>query len=317
MPTWRGTQSNVAVNELYVKDVKKILEYLDGELDDNQVLYVNLHSLVKDEVSIDGYRHIYPFPNIDNYEFLNCVDVLISDYSSVFFDFSITKKPIVLFMYDYEEYMSDRGTYFDVKSLPFEKIYTLEELAKYIHLKDKISKRYEGLDDYYQQFTKYDSIDSTHKLNQYFFDGETVNMQVYDYSSNQNIVHSLYFAPKIVKRDECCILSEIQNLNEPVVVFLKNQFNYLLREALLTEYNDKVNYIIVKHSIPYTLFERVKIAFSSYFRFIKTDKLQMRAFDNLLPNITFDNIEYRKNPSKFTKKIVKAYQRIKKNKVGD
>lgn len=80
-------------------------------------------------VKLDNYEHIYPFPSgVDKYEFLNSVDALITDYSSVFFDYSITRKPIILYMYDYEEYMHDRGMYFDIKELPFRKIYDKEAL---------------------------------------------------------------------------------------------------------------------------------------------------------------------------------------------
>ena len=47
-------------------------------------------------VKLDNYEHIYPFPSgVDKYEFLNSVDALITDYSSVFFDYSITRKPII------------------------------------------------------------------------------------------------------------------------------------------------------------------------------------------------------------------------------
>lgn len=312
MPTWRGTQSNVAVNELYAKDVNAILERLDQELNDNQILFVNLHSLVKDDVPVDGYKHIFPFPNIVNYEFLNCVDVLISDYSSVFFDFSITKKPIVLFMYDYEEYMSDRGTYFDARTLPFEKIYTLDKLVEYIHLENKGVHNYDGLNDYYLQFNQYDSLDCTQKLNEYFFDDNQNDLQVFDYSYNKDVHHTLYFAPKIVKREDYNQLREIHQLKNPVIVFMKSQFNYLLRESLLYEYNDKVDYIIVKQSIAYTLFERIKIGLSKYLPFIKIERLQMRAFDNLLPNIIIDEIEYRKNPSCFLQRVFKAFSTINK-----
>ena len=54
---------------------------------------------------------------LTNMNFLNSVDALITDYSSVFFDYSITRKPIILYMYDYEEYMHDRGMYFDIKEI--------------------------------------------------------------------------------------------------------------------------------------------------------------------------------------------------------
>lgn len=46
-------------------------------------------------------------------EMLLVTDVLVTDYSSVIFDYAILDKPIVYFAYDYEEYTKDRGLYFD------------------------------------------------------------------------------------------------------------------------------------------------------------------------------------------------------------
>lgn len=43
--------------------------------------------------------------------------LLISDYSSAFFDFSITEKPIRCFAYDYEEYNERRGLLYDLKAI--------------------------------------------------------------------------------------------------------------------------------------------------------------------------------------------------------
>lgn len=54
---------------------------------------------------------LYPSLN----ELLLVSDLLISDYSSIFFDYSITGKPMLCFAYDYEEYASKRGLYFDVR----------------------------------------------------------------------------------------------------------------------------------------------------------------------------------------------------------
>ena len=42
-------------------------------------------------------------------------DILITDYSSVFYDYAILKRPIYFYMYDLEQYASDlRGFYFDI-----------------------------------------------------------------------------------------------------------------------------------------------------------------------------------------------------------
>lgn len=311
MPTWRGIQSNNAQNQLYVNEIKNILNRIDEVLSDNQVFYVNLHSLVKDYVPIKNYKHIYSFPNIDNYEFLNCVDILISDYSSVFFDFSITQKPIVLFMYDYDLYMKDRGTYIDVKDLPFEKIYTLDSLINYINGSRPIQK-YNTNKDFFNQFICYDSIDSTKILNDCFFCDNYTNIQVYDYSHNKNTKHTLYIPSKVTKREDCYILNEVRTLSNPVILLMRDQFNYLLRETLTNSFNNKVSYIIVRQSVSYTILEKIILKLSDWLKFIGYNKLYRKSFDNLLPNINIDKIEYRDNPSKFLSRLVVSFNRMNK-----
>ncbi len=68
----------------------------------------------------------------DPYVFLETADVLITDYSSIYFDFLLADKPIVFFDYDLEEYLRDsREMYFDYeKFTPGEKSRTQEELEQ-------------------------------------------------------------------------------------------------------------------------------------------------------------------------------------------
>ena len=42
-------------------------------------------------------------------------DILISDYSSIFFDYSIMEKPMFCYAYDYDKYNIERGLYFDIR----------------------------------------------------------------------------------------------------------------------------------------------------------------------------------------------------------
>ncbi|MBD5097496.1 MAG: hypothetical protein HDT40_11025 [Lachnospiraceae bacterium] len=51
-------------------------------------------------------------------ELLVCADVLITDYSSIFFEYLLLDRPIVFFAPDYEVYARDRGFYLDYDSLP-------------------------------------------------------------------------------------------------------------------------------------------------------------------------------------------------------
>lgn len=48
-------------------------------------------------------------------ELLLITDILITDYSSVIFDYALLNKPVVYFVYDYDEYQKDRGLYFELE----------------------------------------------------------------------------------------------------------------------------------------------------------------------------------------------------------
>ena len=62
-------------------------------------------------------------------EYLLCADVLITDFSSSFFDFALTKKPCFLFATDLKNYSeNERGLYFSYLDLPFPTSQTPKEL---------------------------------------------------------------------------------------------------------------------------------------------------------------------------------------------
>ena len=65
---------------------------------------------IKDDDFVKDVSH-YPYLN----DLMIVSDLLISDYSSIFFDYSIQDKPMLCFSYDYEEYREKRGLYFDIR----------------------------------------------------------------------------------------------------------------------------------------------------------------------------------------------------------
>lgn len=132
MPTWRGTGRTANIDRQTNKTVD-ILTKLDNLLEDDVVVLVNLHFLLASKIDCKNFKHIKYFPSdYDTYEVLNACDGLITDYSSVFFDFAITKKKIILFAYDKKEYLATRGVYIPFESLPFPIVETVEDVAKEI-----------------------------------------------------------------------------------------------------------------------------------------------------------------------------------------
>lgn len=129
MPTWRGA-GRTAEGEEQVEIISRQLALIDARLRDGQLFFVNLHFLVSSQLSYDDYRHIRPFPReLETYDFLAACDVLVSDYSSVMFDYAVTGRPILLFAYDEEEYLCDKKLFFPYREMPFPIANTAEELT--------------------------------------------------------------------------------------------------------------------------------------------------------------------------------------------
>jgi len=106
-PTMRDFQDEFAS----VWDLDRAAE----KLSDDDVLLVRGHYLTSQEGRVDrGGRviDVREYPSIES--LCLAADVLVTDYSSVMFDFANTGKPIVIFAPDWEEYRRVRGAYFDL-----------------------------------------------------------------------------------------------------------------------------------------------------------------------------------------------------------
>lgn len=292
MPTWRGKNS---YGKMGIEDLSEHLEKLDGILDDNHLLYVNLHPNISDEVNYDDYKFIRPFPaGASNYEFLNCADALITDYSSVFFDFSITRKPIVLFMYDYDEYCEEHGMYFDPKELPFKQIFTIDDLCNTIKDGSILTFKYDEANDYFEKFIKYDSEECTAKLVDLVLKGKEEGLIVEDYAFNRekewNI--SVLLEIKETKEEYDKYVAEHDPENT-IFVMNKKYFHALMNKWYYEEYNDKLTYVIFGYSR--MLNEKDEAIYKSKDKKDKEAnqkvkvKARERAYKRTLPNIKIVN----------------------------
>jgi len=180
MPTFRGTtgKGNTDKNDTYLL---YYLYELDKRLGEDEVLYVNLHPIARSKVDFGKlFKHILPFPvRYETYEFLNAVDCLVTDYSSVFFDFAVTRKKIVLFAYDKEEYFRDRGTYLDMDELPFPQVFDLESLLWEL----RGEKNYDDK-DFLQRFCAYEGPGATQRLCDMVILGEDTGLEVHKIEGN-------------------------------------------------------------------------------------------------------------------------------------
>lgn len=177
MPTWRGNVRNISSDQQLQITIDLLTE-MDNSLSEDQILYVNMHPYVGNKIDFTQYSRIRKFPKqYETYEFLNCCDVLVTDYSSVFFDFAASRKNIILFVYDEEEYLADRGMYVSMQELPFKKVRTVEELMAGIQEGNIPQAEYEKFLDTY---CRYDRPDMSKAICQEVILGQASGLKIED-----------------------------------------------------------------------------------------------------------------------------------------
>lgn len=148
MPTWR---LNLGKNFLdyAIPDLVKVNEILKNE---KALLVLKLHESVSyDPFEFDGLDNIvYLDPNMDMYPILPFTDVLITDYSSIYYDYLLMEnKGVILYDFDYDSYVeTEFPFYVDFKIYtPGLHVSTFEELIEIFKKNDKFL-----LDDEYRNW---------------------------------------------------------------------------------------------------------------------------------------------------------------------
>lgn len=104
------------------------------KLSDKYIILFRAHYEINNILGIkddDFIKNVSDYNNLN--ELMKISDILISDYSSIMFDYSILKRPIYSYAYDYDEYLEKRGMYIDIKKeLPNGVCETEQELLKQI-----------------------------------------------------------------------------------------------------------------------------------------------------------------------------------------
>ncbi|MED1468588.1 CDP-glycerol:glycerophosphate glycerophosphotransferase [Bacillus salipaludis] len=130
-PTFRGT-----ARERVKFDLELDLEKMKKSLSEEYILILKLHPSVKEGIQVPNHlsNFVLNLSDIgDVNELLLITDLLITDYSSVIFEYSLLKRPMVFFSYDLEYYLSERGFYYEYKDLvPGPIATTTGEVIKYI-----------------------------------------------------------------------------------------------------------------------------------------------------------------------------------------
>ncbi|MEU7902645.1 bifunctional glycosyltransferase family 2 protein/CDP-glycerol:glycerophosphate glycerophosphotransferase [Actinoplanes sp. NPDC049118] len=141
-PTWRDDEYSAGSYQISMKiDIVDAAE----KLGDDHALLVRRHPNVIDEIPGNGDGFVYDMSTYpDMADLLAAADLLITDYSSVMFDFANTGRPMLFFTYDLAHYRDElRGFYFDFEQeAPGPLLSTSEEVVAAIRDIDAVAARY-------------------------------------------------------------------------------------------------------------------------------------------------------------------------------
>ena len=154
-PTWRD-------NEFYARgrykfDIQLDLDRMRNQLGEDYIILLRMHYLIAENINVEKYEgFVIDFSSYEDIRDLYLVsDILMTDYSSVFFDYAILNRPMLFFTYDLESYRDTlRGFYFDFeKDAPGPLLYNTDEIIEAIQNVDQ-DQFYDSRQKFRKRFCK-------------------------------------------------------------------------------------------------------------------------------------------------------------------
>ncbi|MCY8612825.1 CDP-glycerol glycerophosphotransferase family protein [Bacillus haynesii] len=166
-PTWRDDQ--FYKKGKYKFDLDLDLNKLREEIGGDYVIVLRMHYLVAENFDLEPYKGFaYDFSSYEDIRELYMVsDLLITDYSSVFFDFANLKRPMIFFVPDIETYRDKlRGFYFDFETeAPGPLVKTTDEVIEKVRETEATDYRLPAIfEPFYEKFCYLESGRSSEKV---------------------------------------------------------------------------------------------------------------------------------------------------------
>ncbi|MDN7226337.1 bifunctional glycosyltransferase family 2 protein/CDP-glycerol:glycerophosphate glycerophosphotransferase [Planococcus sp. N064] len=160
-PTFRDWDTNSFRKVL--DDVQK----MSSEIDRETVILLRLHYLLAEKISqIELPANVINASTYqDIQELYLLADVMVTDYSSAMFDFAILMRPIVLYCYDLEEYITRRGMYFNFTELaPGPVCRTIDEVLHFLNHPDEMNYFLDDLKRFSLEFSSLEDGNASAKV---------------------------------------------------------------------------------------------------------------------------------------------------------
>ena len=155
-PTWRDDQHQAGVGYTYKLGLD--FDNFQKKFSKDYIILFRTHYLVASSIDLSKYKGF--IFDVSNYSDINDLyilsDIILTDYSSVFFDYANLKRPMIFYMYDLEDYKNNmRDFYFDLDELPGPIVEKEEDLYNELKNIDKYWNKYKKKYDLFNKKFNY------------------------------------------------------------------------------------------------------------------------------------------------------------------
>ena len=153
--------------------------------------------------------------DIDTAEVLAAIDILVTDYSSIFFDFLPMRRPIFYYCYDLDEYAQRRGMYFDIQDMPGVVCHDIEALTE--NVRQQLTEQIASKPDYdaaLQKFCPHEDGHAAARTTAFFFNNDNSHVVCrYRDTRPSLLFFAGHFAPNGINASFLNLMSALRESN--------------------------------------------------------------------------------------------------------
>ncbi|PRA06933.1 hypothetical protein CQ019_06175 [Arthrobacter sp. MYb229] len=207
-PTWRGDLQSQLV------DVEQIKSDLEALAETGRRVFFKGHTMVEKQLSFSTtILNLVP-KHVDTNDMLSITDVLITDYSSILFDFLPTGRKSILYVFDEPEYRSTRGLYFELSEFPSHVCHSIDEVRNCLAL--DIPVQSEKAKWAHEEFWALEDGSSTRRAIEFFFEDNAKHEVELNSSRKQILVYQGSFIPNGITSAFSNLISSL-DLSDPEI----------------------------------------------------------------------------------------------------
>lgn len=226
-PTWRG---GIHSHRDTTHEIYNNYKEMSSSLPEGYILLLKVHHITQKYFVQNGLESICVPPELDPNALLTVTDLLITDYSSIFFDYLHLQRPIIFLADDWEEYQKERGFYLEKNDLPGPLCSEVNEVNYWFSHLDEL------------QYSYQDKLKECAGLYSYNDDGKAaarlVKVLFGDHFEKQSILNSSRITEKNNKTKIVLYSGGLNNNGITVALInLLNEIDYNRFDLTLVDYN--------------------------------------------------------------------------------